>query len=274
MEAQALVSLLSAAGLLASAALLLAAPAGARADGTPVVGGGSFNTAPLLAEGRYSDSVAAGETVYWKVRLAKGQVLEVTATVDTSAIQDDVSKPDYRSGLALLDYHLDIHSPLREPLGQNYPDASVRLEGDRGAGSVTGTARGPRILGFEQILASDFSLDKFPAPGASFVSLSAADSDSQPAEIPAELPVDFEIEIVGAPQPSSPHFAHSLPGPPPEEPPASPDPIGSAPESASEDDATITTGLVALLALLGGALLGALAAVVLGTGRGAAINDA
>ena len=55
-------------------------PGGRRRSGRhAVVGGGSFNTAPLLKPGQYSDTVAAGETVYWKVAMAKGQILRVKA---------------------------------------------------------------------------------------------------------------------------------------------------------------------------------------------------
>ena len=59
-------------------------------------------------------------------------------------------------------------------------------------------------------------MDKFPAPGEWFVSLSAADSDIYPAEIPAELPVELDVAVEGTAQPSSPDFAAKLPGPTPE----------------------------------------------------------
>ena len=161
--------------------------------------------------------MAAGETVYWKVRLAKGQVLQVKATVDTSQIQTDALADDYDKGLANLDYHLDIFSPLREQLseesGGRYDSASARLEGSRDAGAKTGTATGPRVLGFEQILASDYNKDKFPAPGEWYVSLNAADSGLSPPNIPAELPVELEVQVIGQPQASSADFARSLPGP-------------------------------------------------------------
>ena len=86
---------------LAIATCALPAPALAQGGAAKaVVGGGSFNNAPLLAPGTYSDTVAAGETVYWKVRLAKGQVLQVKATVDTSQIQTDALADDYDRGLA------------------------------------------------------------------------------------------------------------------------------------------------------------------------------
>ena len=161
--------------------------------------------------------MAAGETVYWKVRLAKGQVLQVKATVDTSQIQTDALADDYDRGLAGLDYHLDIFSPLREQLSEEsggiYADASARLEGSADAGAKTGTATGPRVLGFEQILASDYDKAKFPAPGEWYVSLNAADSALAPANVPAELPVELDVQVLGQAQASSADFARSLPGP-------------------------------------------------------------
>jgi hypothetical protein len=236
---------------------------------TPVVGGGSFNTAPLLAPGAYADTVAAGETVYWKVRIAKGQVLDATATVDTSQIESDPLKADYRRGLARLDYRLDLFTPLREQLssegGASYDSASARLEGDPDAGAVSGTAKGPRALGFEQILATDYTKAKFPAPGEWYVSLSAADTSFDPAELPAELPVALELRVDGAPQPSSADFARSLPGPEQRRSPG----VTNAPALAAADepaDPALTIGLVGAISLVAGAALGALAIAVLGRG--------
>ena len=260
---------------IAGAALALPAPALAQGGAaTPVVGGGSFNTAPLLAPGTYSDTVAAGETVYWKVRIAKGQILQVRATVDTSQIQTDALAEDYDRGLAGLEYHLDIFSPLREQLSEEsggiYADASARLEGSADAGAKTGTATGPRALGFEQILASDYDKAKFPAPGEWYVSLNAADSALAPANVPAELPIEVDVQVLGQAQPSSADFARSLPGPQ-KQPPTSTTP-GAGPSAlfAGTDqpaDPALTLALVAVIALLGGLALGALAIVVLGRRR-------
>jgi Ca-activated chloride channel homolog len=260
-----------------AAVAMLALPAPALAQGAtakPIVGGGSFNTAPLLAPGTYSDTVAAGETVYWKVRLAKGQVLRVKATVDTSQIQTDPLADGYDRGLGNLTYFLDIFSPLREQLseesGGTYNSASARLEGSPDAGAKTGTATGPRVLGFEQILASDYNEDKFPAPGEWYVSLNAADSATFPADVPAELPIELDVEVMGQAQPSSADFAKALPGPQKQQ-PASPD-TSSGPERlfATTDepaDPALTLALVAVIALLGGLVLGVLAIGVLGLGR-------
>ena len=263
------------AAVLAATAIALALPAAAPAA-TPVTGGGSFNTAPLLRAGDYADTVAAGETVYWKVNLAKGQILRVKATVDTSAIETDPTASDYQRGLNYLDYRLDIFSPLREQLseesGGTYDTATADLKGATDAGAKEGTAIGPRALGFEQILASDYNKDKFPAPGEWYVSLSAADSDFAPAEVSVELPVALNFQVIGAAEPSSPDFARSLPGPAKNQPtpPAQgqagslADVIATADEPA---DPALTIALVGAIALVGGLLLGALAVVVLGRRR-------
>jgi Ca-activated chloride channel homolog len=262
--------------LLATVALILAAPAAARAQQpgvTPVVGGGSFNTAPLIAAGRWSDTIDAGETVYYKVQLQKGQVLSATATVDTSQIPTDVGNPDYDSGLANLDYKVDILSPLREPLSDaaEYSSASADLEGSSGAGAKRGTAVGPRVLGYEQILASNYDVDKFPGPGTWYIDVSATDSKFFPAHTPAELPLTLDVKVSGTPQPSSPNFASKLPGPAPS---ATRGPVATAtaPAAVTETvpdagDPALTIGLVAVLALVGGVVLGVIAAAVLRLGR-------
>jgi hypothetical protein len=130
------------------------------------------------------------------------------------------------------------------------------------------------VLGFEQILASDYDKAKFPAPGEWYVSLNAADSSYRPTNIPAELPVDLDAQVIGAAQPSSPDFARSLPAPQTEQPasraPAQPatgsvaDLLATAGQPA---DPALTIALVAVIALLGGLVLGGLAIVVLGLGR-------
>ena len=123
------------------------------------------------------------------------------ATVDTSQIQTDALADDYDRGLAGLEYHLDIFSPLREQLSEEsggiYADASARLEGsarrrceDRHGNSSR------RALGFEQILASDYDKRSFRRRGEWYVSLNAADSALAPANVPAELPIEVEVQVL------------------------------------------------------------------------------
>jgi Ca-activated chloride channel family protein len=268
------------AAIVAAVACLLALPCTAGAQTAaggpkPVVGGGSFNNAPLLAPGDYTDTVAAGETVYWKVHLEKGQVLRVKATVDTSQVQTDPTKPDWETGLYHLDYRLDIFSPLRERLsgesGGGYDTATASMEGDPEAGEKSGTATGPRVLGYEQLLASDYDKNVFPAPGEWYVSVSAADFSYYPAEFPLELPVDLNVQVLGTAQPSSPDFAKALPGPQKQQPSAPTPSQGSVADLlATADqpaDPALTIALVGAIALVGGLLLGALAFVLLRPGR-------
>ena len=138
--------------------------------------------------------------MYWKVAIAKGQVLRVRATVDTSEIETDFSANDYLPGLDNLDYQLDLFSPLREPLSDEYDwrDASDDLEGDDRGGREDRRGASPRALGFEQILGTDFSVDKFPAPGEWYISRQRRRLRSpHPAEMPAELPVELEVSVEG-----------------------------------------------------------------------------
>jgi hypothetical protein len=246
------------------AALVLPASAAAQTEGKPIVGGGSFNTAPLLEPGKYSDTVAAGETVYWKVKLAKGQVLKVRATVDTSQIETDSLKDDWLPGLYYLDYELDLFTPLREQVsdesGSGYEQASTELEGDDDAGAKTGSVESPRVLGFEQILAGGYEASKFPAPGEWYIGLSVADDDTHPAEQPVELPAELEVTVEGTAEASSPDFAKALATPTPEPTEAPIDLLAGRTDPGSP---AVTILLVAVLALLGGLGLGALAARVL-----------
>ena len=199
-------------------------------------------------------------------KLAKGQVLRVRATVDTSEVQTDSLASGYLAGIANLDYTLDVFTPLREQVSDEseWRDGAASLEGDASAGAKTGEAVTPRVLGFEQILGSDFNLDKFPAPGEWFISLSAADSDNYPAEIPAELPIELEVSVEGAAEPSSADFASKLPGPTPE-----PTATAAVPSEAllggdaDAGDPALTIALVGGLCLLGGLGLGALASRLL-----------
>ena len=156
--------------------------------------------------------------MYWKVKLAKGQVMRVRATVDRSEIEDDLTKSTYLTGLDHLDFIVEMWSPLREPLGQvnGWEDASTRLEG----GDETGVQDRRGRLAARARLRADpergLHRRQVPAPGEWFVSLSAADSDIFPAELPAELPVELDVSVEGTAQSSSPDFAAKLPGPTPE----------------------------------------------------------
>ncbi|HEY2600156.1 MAG TPA: hypothetical protein VGI67_01275 [Thermoleophilaceae bacterium] len=71
-------------------ALALSVPATAHAA-PPTVGGISFNDAPLLGPGSYSDSLDSGGAVFYKVRLAANQRLSAAATLDMSGLDPSLT---------------------------------------------------------------------------------------------------------------------------------------------------------------------------------------
>jgi Ca-activated chloride channel homolog len=101
-----------------------AAPARAQ---SPIAGAGSFNDAPELAPGSYSDTLRGDETLFYAVRLKPGQQLDATATVE--------GRPHTSYSLAL-----SIYDPLREqatgagtqrqPYGESDRRAMLRVKGE------------------------------------------------------------------------------------------------------------------------------------------------
>lgn len=77
-----------AAGIAALAILLVAAPAQAA---PPVVGGATFNDAPLLAPGSHADGVNTGGAVFYKVRLAPRQQLNAAVSLDVGGLDTSLT---------------------------------------------------------------------------------------------------------------------------------------------------------------------------------------
>lgn len=107
-------------------ALAVAAPTASAQS--PIAGGGSFNDAPVLAPGRYKDTLRGGEQLFYAVSLKPGQKLTAGLTV---------------SGRTDTSYFmkLGLYSPLREKdifdgeqtesFGGSDRSASLRVEGQR-----------------------------------------------------------------------------------------------------------------------------------------------
>ena len=249
-------------------AALLTAPAAAHAQqATPVVGGGSFNTAPMLKTGRYADTVAAGETVYWKVEHAQGPGAARRAPRSTPRRSRPTSPPTTTSpGLDNLDYDLDLFSPLREPLSDEYdwratPRSSSRATTAAGAktGEAVSAARA-RLRADPGHATSTSTSSRLPASGTSR-SAPPTPRPSRPRSRPScRSSSRSRVEgdgagVLGRTSPPS------SPGPTPE-------PTATAvgpPEAllagdADAGDPALTIALVGVLALLGGLGLGALAA--------------
>jgi hypothetical protein len=142
--------------LLALLVLALAAPSAAAQS--PIAGGGSFNDAPVLAPGRYKDTLRGGEQLFYAVSLKAGQKvtagLTVSGRTDTSYIMK-----------------LVLYSPLREkdvfdgeqsePYGQTDRSTSMRVEGKTVGEANSGVS--------ERIYAE---------PGTYYISVAADDAGS------------------------------------------------------------------------------------------------
>lgn len=176
------------------AALLLAvtAPAAARAQpsqqGQAVVGGGSFADAPLLEAGAYRDTILPGERLYYAVKLEAGQRLRVRAKLDVEPGEID---RDTAAGFAI-----GLQTPLREVV----TDTDEDLTGNGTVGNVDDELNvvfPPAVT----LSAARGSTGNYLGPGVWYPSLYLTTTSRKPAKV--EFPVDFELEVIGEPQPDA-----------------------------------------------------------------------
>ena len=220
------------------ALLAVASPAAAQDDYEPVVGGGSFNAAPLMESGRYRDTLLPTEYLYYAFRLEPGQRLHVTANGDMP-IQDF-------QRLGLSDITANLHSPTRSRyLGT--PDFDVRgnfrVEGDPPL-DITGPT----------VTAEEDTRNNGPwyGPGVAYLAFYAIYTGAAGDPPRAEVPFHFEVEIQGT--------AQSTPTPSP-----SPTPSPTAtptPEPVIEDDDGVKPAVAAGFGV-GGLLIGVIAGILL-----------
>jgi hypothetical protein len=222
---------------------LLAPAAGAQeaaSDRTPLVGGGSFLTAPLIETGEYSDTLLPAERLYYGVKLEPGQRLRVGAELDVAADKYD----DYASG-----FSLGVQTPLREVDVLGVVDEDVT-----GNSSVTTDFDDRLEYVTPPVLSRSAAFDEvgvYRGPGTWYVSLFLTTTGERPRRI--EFPVRLDVEVIGEPQ------AETEPEPTPA---TTPEP---APEEESDDGDEGGTSLGAILGLgvlglvvglVGGAALG------------------
>jgi len=253
---------------LAFALACLLAPTGAAAqapDGRPVVGGGSFNTAPLLKPGSYTDTiVTTGETTYYRVANKKGQRLSASAVFDASGFETDVNRPGYVRGIGLVQYDVKIYSPLRQEL----IDDEDEKTGGRDVNRVS--VRGKLALGYEDVL-SAYTDDDFNGPGVYYLGVSTDPLFEDDETAAVQIPVSLRIDVGGRAQPSSRDYTGRL-IPEGSANSGNPPPAGEAParlgsvDLASRGEGSVSAGLpwatvvaLAAFALLGGLALGSLA---------------
>ena len=164
-------------------ALLVAAPSAAAQS--PIAGGGSFNDAPVLAPGKYEDTLRGGEQLFYAVDLKPGQKLTAGATVKGR------TDGSYFMKLAL-------YSPLRqkdvfdgeqtEAFGGSDRSASLRVEGqavgEKNAGTTT-----DRI---------------YSEPGTYYISLAADNFGSNTEADQFDSLIDLQVtgEVIPEPTPT------------------------------------------------------------------------
>ena len=157
-----------------------------------MVGGGSFNAAPLLEPGTYRDTVLSGEYLYYAMALQPGQRLHVRARI----LDMDAGTWDR----ATAAFSINLHTPQRELVGSPV-DEDVAGNGNTDPGSVTDANireqlrwdfYGPRAESF-----ADASGDSaYAGPGTWYVSLHPVRVGDRPK---VELPVELELDVDGEP---------------------------------------------------------------------------
>ena len=151
----------------------------------PVVGGGSFNAAPILEPGRYRDTILPGERLYYGVKLAAGQRLRVRAKLDVKRGEVDT---DTAAG-----FSIGLQTPLREVI----TDTDEDITGN----STVGNVEDEFNVIFPPAVAPSATRDgigEYRGPGVWYPSLYLPTTARKPAKV--EFPIEFELEVIGDPQ--------------------------------------------------------------------------
>jgi Ca-activated chloride channel family protein len=218
-------------------ALALPAPAVAQ-DFQPVVGGGSFNAAPILEPGSYRDTLLPTEYLYYAFRLEPGQRLHVTAN-------GDMPIQDFQQ-LGLSDITANLHSPTRSRYssGAGFDvRGNFRVEGDPPL-DITG----PTATAEEDTAVHG----PWYGPGVAYLAFYAIYTGATGVPPKAEVPFHFEVEVQGT--------AQSTPTPSPS-PSPSPTPTATPAPVAPDDDGVEPA--VAAGFGVGGLLIGVIGGIAL-----------
>jgi Ca-activated chloride channel family protein len=228
---------------MALAALGLAAPAAAAQTGrerAPVVGGGSFNTAPLVGPGEYRDTLLPGERLFYGVKLGAGQRLQVSGQLKG---REDVIED------AATGFSVGIQTPLREVDVLDLVDEDITGNGTVTTGSSSDKIEFVSVPALTGSAARDEGIT-YRGPGTWFVSLYVSSNEQDPPRV--EIPVDLGIKVIGTAQPD----------PEPEKTPVEPTPAASSGGDDGDGTSIGTVIGVGLAALVVGAVLGAAAAAL------------
>jgi hypothetical protein len=206
-----------------------------------VVGGGSFNTAPLLAPGRYRDTILPNEFLYYGVALKVGQRVHIRARIASS---------DWESWDASISaFSVNLATPLREVLldpvahdvlGNGHADVGGVAE-ENMAAQLRWDFYGPPAAP----LADALEQGGYDGPGVWYLGFTAITAGQHRL---AEFPVEFDLDVEGE--------AKAEPPDPTPRPTATPTP--GANDASGGDDGPGVGALAALgaLGLAGGLVLG------------------
>ena len=180
-------------------ALVLAAPAAAQNDYTPVVGSGSFNAAPILQPGRYRDTALPEEYLYYAVEVKPGQSIHVTANseLDTDAWSD----------LNVAFVKVNVAAPDRKEIDSD-------IDGDQSFTSAEDSPADFTTQPATTVADEDATEIAWTGPGVYYISFYPAFVGSgDPPK--AEIPFHFELTLEGQaqPEPSATPVATATPKP-------------------------------------------------------------
>ena len=173
----------------ASSAVL---PVPAETPARTVAAGFSFNDAPEIAPGTYSDAIVPGETRYWRVRLGWGQRLSYRVTVP--------SQPGV--GIQSAALYTDIASPLRAKLEQPSDNHRYALIGGTEDQTISGSSAAPVRYGNRE--ASSSAISGYSVDGDYYLVL---DASYPMGRGPFTMPYRLTVATEGAVEPGPSYVA-------------------------------------------------------------------
>lgn len=171
-------------------------PVAAQGAGKPVIGGASFNDAPRLTPGVYTDSLRAGEQLIYRVPVGWGQAPRVSITPEAEP-----------NSARVLDYlgttiELGAFNPLRQPLQKsNNGDTGVRSTG-RYNGEDVATWTAAFIPARQRNIEPIDTVDNQNAMAGDYyiaIEMGAAEDDQQNFAAPLTIAVAVDGKVTGKP---------------------------------------------------------------------------
>ncbi|MEA2481696.1 MAG: Ca-activated chloride channel [Thermoleophilaceae bacterium] len=172
--------------------LAIAGPAGAQGSvGTPVVGGGSFNTAPILGPGTYRDTILPAEYLYYGFKLEAGQQLHIKASTDIDHSEVNA--------MGVLYVSVNIHTPTR------VTDVNSNQPGDNKSALQTGGDNYQLAISSEVVRPDQDagSTGTWPGAGVYYLAVHTAYTGDRFPPPRSEIPFTFTATIDGQAKPST-----------------------------------------------------------------------